>query len=34
LMDVVGVTLIMLSLLGLSLWFRKNGKKGNSSSRS
>jgi len=34
LMDVVGVTLIMLSLLGLSMWFRKNGKNGNSSNRS
>jgi uncharacterized iron-regulated membrane protein len=25
LMDAVGVTLIVLSLLGLSMWFRRNG---------
>jgi len=37
LMDAVGVTLIVLSLLGLSMWFRrngKNGKNGDSSHRS
>jgi len=28
LMDAVGVTLIVLSLFGLSLWFRRNGKNG------
>jgi hypothetical protein len=36
-MDAVGVTLIVLSLLGLSMWFRrngKNGKNGDSSHRS
>ncbi len=37
LMDAVGVTLIVLSLLGLSMWYRrngKNGKNGDSSRRS